>query len=80
MAAAGYGAAVVATGDAPRGVGALSIAVGGVSTYLATRGFMRQRHLAAEAKKAQLAARTTVTPIVPLDGKGGAGLSISIKF
>jgi hypothetical protein len=36
--------------------------------------------LASEAKKAQLAARTTVTPIVPLDGKSGAGLSVSIKF
>ena len=78
--AAGYGGAVMATGDAPRGIGALSIATGGVSAFLATRGFLRQRHLAAEAKKAQLAARTTVTPIVPLDGQRGAGLSVSIKF
>jgi hypothetical protein len=70
----------MSTGDAPRGIGALSIAAGGVSTFLATRGFLRQRHLASAAKKAQLAARTTVTPIVPLDGKSGAGLSVSIKF
>jgi hypothetical protein len=80
VAAAGYGSAVIATGDASRGVGALSLAAGGVSAFLATRGFLRQRHLASEAKKAQLAARTTVTPIVPLDGKSGAGLSVSIKF
>jgi hypothetical protein len=80
VAAAGYGSAVMSTGDAPRGIGALSIAAGGVSTFLATRGFLRQRHLASAAKKAQLAARTTVTPIVPLDGKSGAGLSVSIKF
>ena len=78
--AAGYGGAVIASGDAPRGIGAMSIAAGGVSAFLATRGFLRQRHLAAEAKKAQLASRTTVTPIVPLDGQRGAGLSISIKF
>ena len=80
VAAAGYGGAVISTGDAPRGIGALSIAAGGVSAFLATRGFLRQRHIAAEAKKAQLAARTTVTPIVPLDGQRGAGLSVSIKF
>lgn len=80
VAAAGYGGAVMATGDAPRGIGALSIAAGGVSAFLATRGFLRQRHLAAEAKKAQLAARTTVSPIVPVAGQSGAGLSISIKF
>jgi hypothetical protein len=80
VAAAGYGSAVMATGDASRGVGAMSLAAGGISTFLATRGFLRQRHLASEAKKAQLAARTTVTPIVPLDGKSGAGLSVSIKF
>ena len=77
--AATYGSSIVSTGNAPRGVGALSIAAGGVSAFLATRGFLRQRHLA-EAKKAQLAARTTVTPIVPLDGKSGAGLSVSIRF
>jgi hypothetical protein len=80
LAAAGYGGAVLSTGDASRGVGAMSIAAGGVSAFLATRGFLRQRHLAAEAKKAQLAARTTVTPLVPLDGQRGAGLSVSIKF
>ena len=80
VAAAGYGSAIIATGDAPSTVGALSIAAGGVSAFLATRGFLRQRHITAEARKAQLAARTTVTPIVPLDGKNGAGLSISIKF
>lgn len=80
VAAAGYGGAVMSTGDAPRSIGAMSIAAGGVSTFLATRGFLRQRHLAAAAKKAQLAARTTVTPLIPLDGKSGAGLSVSIKF
>ena len=80
VAAAGYGSAVMATGDASRGVGAMSLAAGGISTFLATRGFLRQRHLASEAKKAQLAARTTLTPIVPLDGKSGAGLSVSIRF
>ena len=78
--AAGYGGAVMTTGDAPRSIGLLSIATGGVSTFLATRGFLRQRHLAAEARKARLAARTTVTPIVPLDGQRGAGLSLSIRF
>jgi hypothetical protein len=78
--AAGYGGAVMASGDAPRSIGALSIAAGGVSAFLATRGFLRQRHLAADAKKAQLASRTTVTPFVPLDGQRGAGLSVSIKF
>jgi hypothetical protein len=80
VAAAGYGGAVMSTGDAPRSIGALSIAAGGVSGFLATRGFLRQRHLASEAKKAQLAARTTVSPIIPLDGKSGTGLSVSIKF
>jgi hypothetical protein len=78
--AVGYGGAVISTGEAPGTIGALSIVTGSVSAFLATRGFMRQRHLAAEAKKAQLAARTTVTPIVPLDGQRGAGLSVSIKF
>jgi hypothetical protein len=74
--AAGYGGAVLATGDASKRVGAMSIAAGGISAFFATRGFLRQRHLAAE-RKADVA-RTTVTPIVPLDG--GAGLSISIRF
>ena len=78
--AAGYGGAVMTTGDAPRSIGLLSIATGGVSAFLATRGFLRQRHIVAAAKKAQLAARTTVTPIVPVDGQRGAGLSVSIKF
>lgn len=80
VAAAGYGGAVMATGDASRSVGIASIAAGGVSAFLATRGFLRQRHLVAESKKAQLAARTTVTPIVPVAGQSGAGLSVSIRF
>ena len=80
-AAMGYGGALIATGDAPRGIGAASIAVGGISAFLATRGFFKQRHLAAEAKKAQsVAERTTVTPIVPVSGQNGAGLSLSIRF
>jgi hypothetical protein len=80
-AAMGYGGALMATGDAPRGIGAASIAVGGISALLATRGFFKQRHLAAEARKAQsVAERTTVTPIVPVSGQNGAGLSLSIRF
>ena len=79
-AAMGYGGALVATGDAPRGIGAASIAVGGISTLLATRGFFKHRQHAAEAKKAQNVARTTVSPIVPVNGQNGAGLSVSIKF
>ena len=78
--AAVYGGALLTSADAPPGMGALAIVTGGVSTFLATRGFLRHRQLAAAAKKAQLAARTTVTPIVPLDGQRGAGLSVSIKF
>ena len=79
--AMGYGGAIIASGDASRTVGALSIAAGGVSAFLATRGFFRQRHLAAEARKAQsVAERTTVTPIVPVSGQNGAGLSLSIRF
>jgi hypothetical protein len=78
--AVGYGGALMADGNAPRGVGALSLAAGGVSAFLATRGFFRQRHLAAEARKAQDVARTTVTPIVPVHGQNGAGLSVSIRF
>jgi hypothetical protein len=80
-AAMGYGGALMATGDAPRGIGAASIAVGGISALLATRGFFKQRHLAAEARKAQsVAERTTLTPIVPVNGQNGAGLSLSIRF
>ena len=78
--AMGYGGALMATGDAPRGVGGLSVAAGGVSAFLATRVFFKQRHLAAEARKAQNVARTTVTPIVPVNGQNGAGLSVSITF
>lgn len=80
-AAMGYGGALMATGEAPRGIGAVSIAAGGISALLATRGFFKQRHLAAEARKAQsVAERTTVTPIVPVTGQTGAGLSLSIRF
>ena len=80
-AAMGYGGALMANGDAPRGVGAASIAVGSISAILATRRFFKQRHLAAEARKAQsVAERTTVTPIVPVNGQNGAGLSLSIRF
>ena len=70
----------MASNEAPRSVGALSLAAGGISAVLATRGFFKQRHLAAEAKKAQNVARTTVTPIVPVNGHYGAGLSLTIRF
>ena len=78
--AMGYGGALMASNEAPRSVGALSIAAGGISALLATRGFFKQRHLAAEAKKAQNVARTTVTPIVPVNGQNGAGVSVTIRF
>ena len=78
--AMGYGGAMMASNDSPRAVGVASIAAGGISALLATRGFFKQRHLAAEARKAQNVARTTVTPIVPVNGQNGAGVSVSIRF
>jgi hypothetical protein len=79
--AVGYGGALISNGEAPFSVGALSIAAGGISAALATHRFFRHRHLAAGARKTQsVVQRTTVTPIMPVDGQNGAGLSLSIRF
>jgi hypothetical protein len=78
-AALGMGATAMGDPRAPRGVSAVSLAVGGIGAAIATRGFFRNRQYVAaqrDASKRQVA----VAPIVPVKGKNGAGLSVQVTF
>ena len=75
--AIGMGAANLAgEGNAPA-VGAASVLAGATSAWLSSRGIMRNRQALAAKREAE---RATVAPLIPVDGKSGAGISVSLKF
>lgn len=83
--ASSLGLGVAAAGDrtAPRAIAPLSLLAGSVSAYFATRGMLRHKaYRAAQREAAQQTrvARATVTPILPIPGQHGAGLSLRMTF
>ena len=66
-------------------LGAANVAVGAASAWLATRGLLRHRRLAAERREATQrrtvdeAPRATVSPMLPVGGEG-AGVAVSVRF
>jgi hypothetical protein len=50
---------------------------GATSAWLSTRGIMRHRQAVATKREAE---RATVAPLIPVDGKSGAGVSVTLKF
>jgi hypothetical protein len=76
--AMGFGAVGVGDRDAPKTLTALTAAAGGVSALIAARGFLRHRQVLSAQRKT--AARTTLTPILPVPGQSGAGLALNVTF
>ena len=70
------GAALDGDRNAPA-IGAASILAGATSAWLSTRGIMRQRQAVAARREAE---RATVAPLLPVDGKSGAGVSVTLRF
>ena len=83
--AIGLGSAGLAEGRVSPALGAANVAVGAASAWLATRGLLRHRRLAAERREATQrrtvdeAPRTTVSPMLPVGGEG-AGVAVSVRF
>jgi hypothetical protein len=71
------GALAVSDPLAPRSVGAATVAVGAMSTYLSTRGFLHHRQVVSAERRATRA-RLTIAPAV--SATEGAGMAISIRF
>lgn len=83
MLALGFGAAASTDEGAPPAVGALSLAVGGLSTFLSSRGFVRHQRLVASERRAtreREAARVSVAPMLPISRRGGTGLAVRVAF
>jgi hypothetical protein len=77
----GIGTSVALRNDMPRALSVGSVAVGGLSLALSTRGIMRHRQLASAPPKPEqrAAAEVSVAPTIPLNG-GGAGMTLSLRF
>ena len=58
-------------------IGAASLLAGATSAWLSTRGIMRHRQAVATKREAE---RATVAPLLPVDGKSGAGVSVTLRF
>jgi hypothetical protein len=65
--------------EAPAPVAPLSLVAGGLTTYFATRGFMRHRQFVS-AERSRRLAQVSVAPIIPLDGSNGAGVAFQLRF
>lgn len=83
--AIGLGSAGLAERRVSPTLGAANVAVGAASAWLATRGLMRHRRLAAAERaatprrEAEEAPRATVSPMLPVGGEG-AGVAVSVRF
>ena len=76
-AAVGMGAANLGgDGNAPA-IGMASMVAGATSAWLSSRGIMRHNRALAAKRDAE---RATVAPVIPVDGKSGAGLAVTLKF
>ena len=75
--ALGIGAAAMGDDGLSRSIGAASVLAGATSAWLSTRGIMRHRTALAAKREAE---RATVAPILPVDGKSGAGIAVTLKF
>lgn len=83
VAAIGLGAAGFGGRGAAPALGAASIVAGGLSTFLSTRGLLRHRSFVAAERAAsrdRLAARTSVSPLIPVGSSNGAGVAVRIEF
>ena len=75
--ALGMGAtAIGGEGSAPA-IGAASMLAGATSAWLSTRGIMRHRQTVAAKREAE---RATVAPLLPVNGKSGAGVAVTLRF
>ena len=70
------GASLSGEGNAPT-LGVASIVAGATSAWLSSRAITRHRTAVAARRDAE---RATVAPVIPVDGKSGAGISVSLKF
>jgi hypothetical protein len=76
----GMGAMLIGKPDIPSSLGAATVALGGVSVALATRGILRHHDAVAIAREREQrpAVETSLAPIVPTGS--GAGVSVSVRF
>jgi hypothetical protein len=75
--ALGMGAATMTDDRGSSAVGVASMLAGATSAWLSTRSIMRYRTALAAKRDAE---RATVAPILPVDGKSGAGIAVTLKF
>jgi hypothetical protein len=79
----GLGVAAASDRNAPRAVAPLSLLAGSVTAYLSTRGLMRHtayRTAQRDAAQQRKVASASVSPILPIAGVSGAGVSVRISF
>jgi hypothetical protein len=79
----GLGSAALSDRSAPRAVAPLSILAGGVSAYFSTRGLFRHKAYRAaqrDAARETRVALATVSPILPVAGRSGAGVAMRLSF
>ena len=82
-AAIGLGAAGFGGRGAAPALGTASVVAGGLSAFLSTRGFLRHRSFVAAERAAsrdRLAARTSLSPLIPVGSSKGAGVAVRIEF
>jgi hypothetical protein len=83
--AVGGGLATQMDNGAPRAVVGTLAGLGGISTALAVRSMTRHHRLTIAARDSA-SARTvgspqaSITPILPQQGRNGAGLAVAIRF
>ena len=75
--AIGMGASSIGREGSSTALNAATIVAGATSAWLSTRGELRYRNAVAAKREAE---RATVAPLIPLDGKSGAGVTVSLKF
>jgi len=79
----GFGAAALGDEGAPAVVAPLAFVAGGLATYLSTRGVLRHRRSVANTRDARAprgAVRPSISPILPVAGRHGAGMSVRLTF
>ncbi len=87
VAAFGLGVAGTGVDGASVGLNVANAVTGAASLWLSTRGFVRghrsavaKREAAARAATGREPVTTSIAPIVPLDGRAGAGVSVQVRF
>jgi len=78
VASVGYGAAMMTSRDADRGMAIANVATGAFSAFVSGRGMLRNRQQVASQRNAERA-KVAMAPVVPVAGNG-TGVSLNVRF